>query len=100
SFIFRYTFSLHDALPIFYVGSNVLANRGLRAFALVARLSRAARGPARDHLHRHRNGTDGVAGDLSRRAPASRSRKLDNVWHCARSEEHTSELQSPDLHVC
>src|SRR5260370_27915099 len=67
--------------------SNVLADRGLHPVTVAARLSRPPRRSARHHLHRHRHGADGVAWNLSRRP-------------VARSEEHTSELQSHLNLVC
>jgi ABC-type Mn2+/Zn2+ transport systems, permease components len=50
------------------VGSNVLADRGLRSFAMVAGLSWAARRSAWNYFHRHRHGADGFARNLCRRS--------------------------------
>src|SRR5947208_16089367 len=71
-----YTLSLHDALPIF----------GARAF-------RSALAPrARGLGHRGRRGR--ALADHCQGAP------LPERGHDDRSEEHTSELQSPDHLVC
>src|SRR5258708_40118408 len=68
-----YTLSLHDALPI-------------------SGAQRAARRPHHvAHLPGHRGGPDRGAGGCPRRRHRAPSR---------RSEEHTSELQSPDHLVC
>src|SRR5258708_36032230 len=80
-----YTLSLHDALPI-----SILQPRG--HLCLPTRGARALRGggakPAR-------------AVRAARTAPHARSRNLHSLRRDRlRSEEHTSELQSPDHLVC
>ena len=49
-----------------YVGGNVLAYRGLRSFAVVARLPGTPCRPARHHFRRYRHGANGLARDLRR----------------------------------
>src|SRR5207244_10662381 len=85
-----YTLSLHDALPIWRRSSHLAARawplQGLHRHAAAKSLSIAA-------YHRHTwrpaiRSTDSHAGNAS----------IDK--DLARSEEHTSELQSPDHLVC
>src|SRR5207244_11884779 len=79
-----YTLSLHDALPIF---------NGARA---ARRGPRGSSGQADDHhLDPGRRGTAGT-GPLR----DHRHRRRPDLAHLHRSEEHTSELQSPDHLVC
>src|SRR5258708_26250153 len=74
-----YTLSLHDALPIYQIPL------------------RAARVPAHVHQHAHLVGRQpGLHGLHGARADAQRGARAD----VRRSEEHTSELQSPDHLVC
>src|SRR5256885_12134805 len=77
-----YTLSLHDALPIC----------GRRARTEAVWLSRRDRGPTRVR-QRTRAGRDDRAAD---RAAAGTS----SLTNAGRSEEHTSELQSPCNLVC
>src|SRR5258708_29335321 len=69
-----YTLSLHDALPI-WDAAHVVVHRG---------------------LHRDRLAGDVDAGEDARRLRDARQPLVND----ARSEEHTSELQSPDHLVC
>src|SRR3712207_6899140 len=73
-----YTLSLHDALPI----------------SAPARASAPSRGPVEPGARSHGPGAAGPAGDQRGRwrGPAH--------WPAARSEEHTSELQSRQYLVC
>src|SRR5438552_10539505 len=82
------TLSLHDALPIFMADATPMTSGDGVAAALLPPWLMAD-GPARasellaDHDIRRRVRADG-----------------DRYWRFVRSEEHTSELQSPDHLVC
>src|SRR5256885_11624727 len=68
-----YTLSLHDALPIFLRGGNASLGRS---------------GERHSRLHRRAVDAD------------QRHRAAERRWSLERSEEHTSELQSPCNLVC
>src|SRR5205807_7127399 len=93
-----YTLSLHDALPISVQDIiRVLSSNADKAKALVARL-------AKEFPREHEPcpiGSDRALDTALITAPEARDpellKKLDAV---ARSEEHTSELQSPCNLVC
>src|SRR5207244_9647029 len=80
-----YTLSLHDALPISVRGDEpaLLGSPGLRRG-----------GPARARAHAR--AIRGADGRIIRGGAARATRE----WDALRSEEHTSELQSPDHLVC
>src|SRR5947208_862276 len=89
-----YTLSLHDALPIFLVLIRGLVSHGVTPpFASVLRCL---------HCLAARSGASSAAhGDNHRRGegPFGSNRSRSQHYH-RRSEEHTSELQSPDHLVC
>src|SRR5690606_41256983 len=74
-----FTFSLHDALPIYYSGSQVTISRHW----IMANSS---------FIYAQRPSLHSGIGDNGARIPARRSTE--------RSEEHTSELQSRENLVC
>src|SRR5258707_8573413 len=75
-----YTLSLHDALPICRQAEDRAEHRRLEALGSQAR-------PQRPHAHRHEE--------------ENHDRDHDSLLHAdGRSEEHTSELQSPQYLVC
>src|SRR5690606_39630193 len=74
-----YTLSLHDALPIFTVGAELLQNAG---FARV------------------RVGGQAFYTNMSGAITAVDQTGSDTPWTNRRSEEHTSELQSRENLVC
>src|SRR5438552_7412900 len=71
-----YTLSLHDALPI---------------------SARVGRGYETDQWHEERRRVDGGGADMLDERPTPR---VPEPGEHVRSEEHTSELQSPDHLVC
>src|SRR3712207_8860754 len=77
-----YTLSLHDALPI-------------------SPPRRRTPRPAWSPCAGRRGGCPGRSPRCSRTGPGTRSRgRWPRAWSCARSEEHTSELQSRQYLVC
>src|SRR5207244_10748643 len=91
------TLSLHDALPIWSFGEGARAEDP-RDFLGVQRLALEQRAGERVQL------LDVLLEDLSRAAGALHDDALDlavdGQRRLLRSEEHTSELQSPDHLVC
>src|SRR5207244_9313092 len=91
------TLSLHDALPIWLVPLGGIGRRPLRRMLMDARVPRSDR-PGYPVVARGETilwvpGICRSADDLPR--PGTRAVRVD-----VRSEEHTSELQSPDHLVC
>src|SRR5207244_13278566 len=91
------TLSLHDALPIFHCGSPVTSTRpgsptpGSRTIrSLSASNSGAPSPPCQVRTQRSRPSL----------APTSQTAPSSHPSKPPRSEEHTSELQSPDHLVC
>src|SRR5690606_42040358 len=82
-----YTLSLHDALPIF--GKHIVAE-GVLAFLLQGTHT----------LDDHRAIQTGVGGDHTHRLLKRAAQDADTSGSIARSEEHTSELQSRENLVC
>src|SRR5688572_30893397 len=85
-----YTLSLHDALPISHVRADAGRQAGLQEEGRLPRL-RALQPRAVGRLR---------LGERPRRAPRLRRRARDLGRGAARSEEHTSELQSQSTLVC
>src|SRR5207248_7624482 len=89
-----YTLSLHDALPILAIVYGREGEGGYEGHAAAAAQRHRRRPPAADHPRparlRRRRGRRAV-GELSYRP---------RLFAAARSEEHTSELQSPYDLVC
>src|SRR5207244_11741349 len=89
------TLSLHDALPIYFIDHLVVEPDGhavslagdLHPVPLAGRLGRVLLG-----WHAGDDAAAVVIGELGAQGLAARVED--------RSEEHTSELQSPDQHVC
>src|SRR5207244_13364366 len=95
-----YTLSLHDALPISSesgramfpfpeIGRTLATNTVAGARAMVARAESYERVPDMGHSRKY-----------STVSPPCRNKSVRNRPALARSEEHTSELQSPDHLVC
>src|SRR5207248_10974760 len=78
-----YTLSLHDALPIWFIGGGVGLDHEFPALPLIERGDYAVGG-----------GVFAFAGAFGEKAVAP------VFVHLGRSEEHTSELQSPYDLVC
>src|SRR3989454_2284375 len=81
-----YTLSLHDALPIFITLMNVVENLSAKVQEQTEEIQRL-----RDEVNR-------LKGEQGK--PSSKPKKPAPVLSSERSEEHTSELQSPCNLVC
>src|SRR5207244_8533548 len=89
-----YPLSLHDALPI-----CALLVRDIRPHPrVVHRVGEVAREVALDVPPRHLLDGEGAVQDAHIRVDAHHNQMVDPTG--GRSEEHTSELQSPDHLVC
>src|SRR5207244_13575130 len=90
-----YTLSLHDALPIFAVdgAAELIAGFGVEIVA------HQQPGAVADVLDRMREIVDQAGGDAAEHRLAFLPLHFVLQLH-ERSEEHTSELQSPDHLVC
>src|SRR5690606_41057387 len=89
------TLSLHDALPI----SRAPAARSFRNCALMASVSCAGQSAVPPSFMEGRLGTAPIL-ILCSRVPAGSSLATRSTKNGARSEEHTSELQSRENLVC
>src|SRR5207244_13483895 len=87
-----YTLSLHDALPI-YPGDRVDRAAGVPAAEPHPMLLRAAEVGDRHDV-------PGAAGEFDELGQHAAPGHVERDVDAARSEEHTSELQSPDHLVC
>src|SRR5256885_7637406 len=90
-----YPLPLHDALPIYRAVHQARRLRGRQGLRAAQDPGREGRPPAPEEGRRHADRTDGRPGCLYRRDQAAR-----RPCRPRRSEEHTSELQSPCNLVC
>src|SRR5207244_13272939 len=95
-----YTLSLHDALPISEPEPD---ERGLHHACLP--IHRAQLAPQAHHRYRRlrefcRSPCSPAGEAVGRRVSCHLRLEIQAPWERSRSEEHTSELQSPDHIVC
>src|SRR5207244_6268427 len=97
--IYVYPLSLHDALPIWDIARDHVDAR-VRLAQLDAVQQNDVPEVDRAHLRRDHDADRGGVARNPRLGEIDRSRNREGGVAVARSEEHTSELQSPDQIVC